>query len=184
MTEDQAAVPQVTDELRAEAARNPGAWVYAVDPHFDAAGQVPPYGVVGAWKVDEHGEITGEFKRNPNYRPSPRALGLEVAGDPVDEAVQLAATGYASDGDVRRVLLQATVYLADGAETFTETAGEGGSAPIIAVFTSAAHFPSSVPRMRRVSFRDLLAEVPENAVIKVNPGNSASVAIPASDLKV
>lgn len=50
-----------------EAKRFPNAWVYRIHPGFDPDDRVPPEAVVGAWKVDEYGEIIGEFKVNPNY---------------------------------------------------------------------------------------------------------------------
>ena len=58
-----------TPAARAEAKLNPGGWVYAIDGRFDPNGAVPPEGIKGAWKVDEWGEIVGEFLPNPRYRP-------------------------------------------------------------------------------------------------------------------
>ena len=66
--------PSLTDELREQARRSPGKWFYAIHPFFDPGGEVPPYGIIGAWQADERGEISGEFRHNPNYRPSPVAL--------------------------------------------------------------------------------------------------------------
>lgn len=59
--------PVITDEARAEAKRNPGGWVYAISGHYTDREHVPADEIVGAWKVDEHGEITGEFVANPNF---------------------------------------------------------------------------------------------------------------------
>ena len=52
-----------------EAKNHPNGWVYEIDPKFDPAGAIPPEGIKGAWKVDENGELTGEYKSNPNYKP-------------------------------------------------------------------------------------------------------------------
>jgi len=54
-------------EAIAEAKRNPGGWVYAIDPRYDASGEVPPEAIKGAWKVDLQGNIEGDFIPNPNY---------------------------------------------------------------------------------------------------------------------
>ncbi len=56
-----------TDAARAEARQNPGGWVYAIDEIYGPDGAVPPEGIKGAWRVDENGEIVGEFIPNPNY---------------------------------------------------------------------------------------------------------------------
>jgi hypothetical protein len=60
---------QPTPKARAEAKNNPGGWVYALDGRYDPDGEIPPQAIEGAWKVDENGEIIGEFIPNPNYVP-------------------------------------------------------------------------------------------------------------------
>jgi hypothetical protein len=59
-----------TPEARAEAKNHPGGWVYAIDARYDPNGAVPPEGIKGAWRVDQAGEIIGEFVPNPNYVPN------------------------------------------------------------------------------------------------------------------
>jgi hypothetical protein len=51
----------------AEAAKNPGGWVYEIGGGLDPNGAIPPAAIAGAWQVDGAGRITGEFKPNPNY---------------------------------------------------------------------------------------------------------------------
>jgi len=60
----------IPPELVAEAAKYPGGWVYEIAPGYDPDGAVPPDAIVGAWKVDDHGRLTGEFTPNPNFRPT------------------------------------------------------------------------------------------------------------------
>jgi hypothetical protein len=56
-----------------EAAKTPeGGWVYAFDGPDDDF--VPPERIRGGWKVDESGQIVGEFQKNPNYVPRWRRL--------------------------------------------------------------------------------------------------------------
>ena len=51
-----------------EAKRNPGGWVYRIAGVFERNAAVPPDAIVGAWKVDAHGIIVGEFIPTPAYR--------------------------------------------------------------------------------------------------------------------
>jgi len=52
-----------------EAKAHPNGWVYKIEGRFGPDDRIPPECIVGAWKVDATGEITGEFLENPNYRP-------------------------------------------------------------------------------------------------------------------
>lgn len=51
----------------AEAANNPGGWVYEIGEGLDPNGAIPPQAIIGAWQVGPDGKIVGEFKPNPNY---------------------------------------------------------------------------------------------------------------------
>lgn len=55
--------------LVAEARRHPNGWVYEIDAAMasDPYGEVPPTAIIGAWQVDQDGELTGFFQANPNY---------------------------------------------------------------------------------------------------------------------
>ncbi|HEU4369677.1 MAG TPA: hypothetical protein VFV05_15765 [Methylomirabilota bacterium] len=62
--------PEPTAAMREEARRNPGGWVYVVDGTFGPNDVVPADRIIGAWKVDRRGELTGKFKPNRDYRGS------------------------------------------------------------------------------------------------------------------
>lgn len=53
-----------------EAKRNPNGWVYRIAGVFQDTEAIPPQAIVGAWQVDGHGRIVGDFQRNPNYDSS------------------------------------------------------------------------------------------------------------------
>ncbi|WP_427892658.1 hypothetical protein ACQHIV_07115 [Kribbella sp. GL6] len=55
--------------LAAEAARNPGGWVYEIDGEWvdDPDGYVPIEAIRGGWRVDDAGELTGEFVANKQH---------------------------------------------------------------------------------------------------------------------
>jgi hypothetical protein len=50
-----------------EAKKRPGGWVYEIVGSFGPDDGVPPSAIRGAWKVDDRGEIVGEFIPNPNF---------------------------------------------------------------------------------------------------------------------
>jgi hypothetical protein len=61
---------EITEDVVKAARENPNGWVYKIEGSFGPAEYVPPEAVVGAWKVDKGGNLTGEFVPNHNYRPS------------------------------------------------------------------------------------------------------------------
>ena len=70
MHTDQPPVPIITEQAKAEAKANPNGWVYVISGGYNSSEAVPPQAIQGAWKVDQNGNITGEFKPNPNFDPA------------------------------------------------------------------------------------------------------------------
>ncbi|MFH5806675.1 hypothetical protein [Alienimonas sp. DA493] len=66
-------IPVPDEAAKAEAKQNPNGYVYAMDGIDNPNDAVPPDRIRGCWKVDAHGELTGEFIPNPNYVPLPGA---------------------------------------------------------------------------------------------------------------
>ena len=67
-------------------------WRYQIDPGVDPTGDVPGHAMVGASAIDGRGTPTGEFTRNPDYRPSPIAIMVGKVGiDPVVDLFALYA---------------------------------------------------------------------------------------------
>jgi hypothetical protein len=62
--------PTPSAEAIEEARKHPNGWVYVIDGHFSSTEHVPPTAIVGAWRVDAEGRITGEFVANPKYVPA------------------------------------------------------------------------------------------------------------------
>ncbi|WP_326599176.1 type VII secretion system-associated protein [Streptomyces sp. NBC_01803] len=156
--------------------------MYSIDPYFDPGEAVPSFGIVGAWRVDTSGQLSDEFRHNPHYRPSPRSASLPEATDSVDEALQLAATGYGTDAQLRNVLLSSSVYLVpgEGAGVVAYSDDRGDFFP---VYTAPRHAPERSPSLIRVAFLELLTEIPSQASVYINPGSRLSVRIPAADLR-
>jgi hypothetical protein len=62
--------PEIPLQAIQEAKQNPGGWVYQIDGDYGPDEAVPREAVVGAWKVDDDGNIVGDFIPNPNHRRS------------------------------------------------------------------------------------------------------------------
>lgn len=60
---------EITPEVIEAARKNPNGWVYKIEGAFALDEHVPPEAIVGAWKVDGQGNLTGEFMNNPKYTP-------------------------------------------------------------------------------------------------------------------
>jgi hypothetical protein len=60
----------------AEAKANPNGWVYEIEGQFGPNDAVPPTAIRGGWKVGPTGQLTGEYKANPNF------AGTSASHDP------------------------------------------------------------------------------------------------------
>ncbi|MDH6569397.1 hypothetical protein M2160_004418 [Streptomyces sp. SAI-117] len=170
------AVPPVTPALRAQAAQQRGGYVYAIDPYFDPAGAVPPFGIVGGWSVDGSGRLVS-FTHNPKYRPSPVALEFPAPLTDLDAAVQRAVTGYGSEAELLTAFREATLILfaqegQDGLYTVTDD--DGGR--YIPAFTHPDHTPDAWHQWRQATGHFLAAA---GLPVRLNPGHRISLTIPA-----
>lgn len=170
------AVPPVTPALRAQAARQRGGYVYAIDPYFDPAGAVPPYGIVGGWSVDGSGRLVS-FTPNPKYRPSPVALEFPAPLTALDAAVQRAVTGYGSEAELLAAFRDATliVFAQEGQDGLYTVAEDDGSRYIPA-FTHPDHTPDAWQQWRQATGHLLAAA---GLPVRLNPGHRISLTIPA-----
>lgn len=170
------AVPPVTPALRAQAARQRGGYVYAIDPYFDPAGTVPPYGIVGGWSVDHSGQLVS-FTHNPKYRPSPAALEFPAPLTALDAAVQRAVTGYGSEAELLTAFRDATLILfAEEGQDGLYTVVEGDGSRSIPAFTHPDHAPDTWHQWRQATGHFLAAA---GLPVRLNPGHRVSLTIPA-----
>jgi hypothetical protein len=61
--------PRPSEAEIAAASTQPNGLVYRITGPFGPRDSVPPQAIVGAWRVNARGEITGEFERNRRYDP-------------------------------------------------------------------------------------------------------------------
>jgi hypothetical protein len=64
--------PQLSDEIREQARLAGGGWLDEVVGTHDPSRPVPMTAIKGAWRLDENGELTGEYVANPTYYEEPR----------------------------------------------------------------------------------------------------------------
>jgi hypothetical protein len=146
-------------------------WAYVVDPMFSGQEEVPSWAIAGAYPVDERGEVDeSAFTANPDYRPTPMAMGLPAPSNELEAVMQLAATNHGSDDRVREMLLGAEVFVAD------ELTGDP-----VPVFTSEYFLPAEWQGGRRVAVRELVGELGARQLV-INPDSRLELRLPSADL--
>lgn len=175
--------PPITDALRAEARAHPGAWVYAIDPGFDGQAEVPPQGVVGAWRADESGELSEEFTPNPRYLPTPQARGWDEPVTALERVLQLVLSGYLPEDALARQFAASEVFVFGRPEggVFLAPAQDGGQ--LVYAYSDAGKAEASgYAEHRALTGAELAAAVPEGVRIALNPGSPVSAIIEPSDV--
>ncbi|PJE98301.1 hypothetical protein CUT44_07785 [Streptomyces carminius] len=166
----------------------PGEPVFVVDPAWSGQGAPPQWSVLGWWRSDERGEITG-WEDNDEYRPSPWSLGWPRPADEADAAAQLAVTGYGPMADVPRALAavdEVAVILEDDGTTALATVPDGTTA--VPVFTvpprQAAADPAGadLPAHRTVPVADLPGVVGERPLLYLSTTAPVSVVVEVDEV--
>ncbi|MDJ1642888.1 type VII secretion system-associated protein [Streptomyces sp. J15] len=173
----------VPEAVKDAARRAPGHWIGIVDLEWTQARTPPEWAVLGEWQSDESGSV-GEYRANPAYRPSARALGWPEPTDPVDAAAQRAATGYGTVDEALAALAEADVTVVRGPDGGPLLAAGRDGAPVALLFTSPTHaFMSSALHHDTVSARELAGSLADaGALLSVNSGAAAPLLIPADSL--
>ena len=58
---------EITPSLIMEAKKNKGGWVYQVIDPGGGLEYIEPHFIIGGWRVDDGGMLTGEFTPNPQF---------------------------------------------------------------------------------------------------------------------
>jgi hypothetical protein len=175
--------PPVTDALRAEARANPGSWIYAVDPGFDGQAEVPPQGIVGAWRADEKGELTDEFTPNPRYLPSPQARGWEEPLSTLERVLQLVLSGYLPETQLPAEFASAEIFVFDGPDDAFFLAPAQDAGRLVYAYTDSQKAAASgYARHRAIAGSELASALPDDVRIALNPGSPVSAVIQPADV--
>lgn len=156
-------VPEITDAMREHARSLPGARLYVMDPEFDANGEVPPWGVRGAFPADP---TTGEISReqwipNPNYRPGPKMRDWPEPTNAIERALELAASGYSAADGLLHTLAAAHAHLSvitdvQDPEQIPVVADHNGR-PVLHAYTSENRLPpQNTATSQRIAVRILV----------------------------
>ncbi len=183
MNTQQPSRPVITQAMRDQAAKQPNTWLYVVDPIFtDPNVEVPPWGFIGGYRVDERGNLTDDFSPNPNYRPSPVALRMPAPTNDVERALQLSVTGYTHGQTLLLALLDAQLIL------FAQPQGSGlfaleheSGRRQVQAFTSDAYLPPNWSSWQRLTGRQLASQL-AGMDLQINPTSSVKARIPGEDL--
>lgn len=174
------ATPEITAEMREAARENPNSWLYVIDPALDPDDEVPPWGVVGAFAVNERGEIEEPFHPNAEYRPSP-----EVVTVPLERLLEQVKAGELDQEVLLPAVLGARLLAyAAGPEDTSVTGFPNRRRPgtvLVPVCTSPAHVPPVWPGWREITGRDLVPLLHDHPLV-INPNGPVTALIPAADL--
>ncbi|MBQ0926135.1 type VII secretion system-associated protein [Saccharopolyspora endophytica] len=184
MNTQQPSRPVITPAMREQAKKQPNTWLYVVDPIFtDPNAEVPPWGFIGGYRVDEQGEITDDFSPNPNYRPSPVALRLPAPTNDVERALQLTTTGYAQGHSLLAAMLDSELILfaqPQGSGLFTMEHESGRRQ--LQVFTSDGFLPPNWTTWQRMTGRQLATNQLSGIDLQINPTSPVKARMPGEDL--
>ncbi|MFJ9110875.1 type VII secretion system-associated protein [Streptomyces sp. NPDC102283] len=177
------AAPPVPEEIREAARLAPDHWLGMVDPAWAGEGDPPEWAVVGRWRSGLDGDIE-EWQPNEAYRPSPQALGWPAPTDPVDEAVQLSATGYGPGEAVPRALATAevAVLLAPGGVPLSAVSPDGTA--VVPVFSSPVHLHAAGRFGYELApVTEVMERLPEGHLLYVNPSGPVGMTVETDALR-
>lgn len=161
-----------------------GQWLVEVDPAWTDEEEVPPWAVVAEWRSDARGLVV-DRRGNEGYRPSPLALDWPAPTDPVDEAMQWAATGHGAVEAVLEALVEAAqvavLTTLDGA--FVVALSQDG-AQVVPVYTAEEQM-QGVGRLaaRTAPIGDLLEGLPEGHEFYLNPAGPVAMRVRTEALR-
>ncbi|MBP2476133.1 hypothetical protein JOF53_005005 [Crossiella equi] len=174
--------PEITEEMRAVARHQPNSWLYSIDAEFDPNGVVPPWGVRGGYRVDEHGQF-GEWVPNAAYRPGPQALGWPRPTNQLERDLELALSGYGPRENALRTLLDwelATAEYPDHPGELFLAEEPGGH--VLDACTSVTRIPEQWVRCQVVTGEQLIGFGGIRLRLNAGVPGALSATIPLQDL--
>ncbi|MCG8914502.1 glycohydrolase toxin TNT-related protein [Actinokineospora sp. PR83] len=180
---DHPGLPPITDAMRAEAARNPGGWVYCADPDADprVIEGMPPPVLLGGYKVGEDGRFTGETYLNEDYRPSPRRRGYPEPQTFFELVLGYAAAGWLPHARLPHAFLRSSFIVEPDGTGNPRIGVDANGTRFLAVHSSPRYVPQDAPRVTQAEGR-ALARTASGITVVVNPGTDFGTRLPGDDL--
>lgn len=180
--------PVPPEDFVAAARTAPDHWLSVTDRHWLGVTDgepAPPWAVVGRWRSNTQGRIVS-WEANPDYRPSPAALGWAPPVDDADAALHLAATGYGPDEDVAEAIAEAgavAVCVAeDGEPAWTRAPGGSHAVPVFTLPPGAS--ADRLPAHVTMTLPGLLGLLPSgHDVMYLSSSAPAALLVPADELR-
>ncbi|MER7015031.1 type VII secretion system-associated protein [Saccharopolyspora sp. NPDC000359] len=184
MSEATPPAPPITDEMRAHAEQNPNSWLYITDPGYGAdGGEVPPEGIVGAYRIGPDGDIDEDFQFNDRYQPSTLVTDRPEPTNELERVLVEIAEGRLEDSALPAAVLDAELLLyaprEDDAMLYTAEMSDGSQ--LLPACTSAGRVPSDWPGFRRVP-GSALPELLNGLALGLNLHEAVQAVIPHSVL--
>lgn len=176
--------PPITEQMREQAKQTPDSWLYIVDPGYEEEGaDIPPEGVIGAYRIDSNGEIDEDFQFNDEYQPSDLAFTIPDPTNPLEELLNLIATGEAPQEALVPAVLEADLllYAPEGEEPSIYAAEMSDGTQLVPACTSPARVPEEWPGYRTVPGR-VLPELLDGLDLGLNLDDAVRAVIPHSVL--
>lgn len=176
-------LPPITDAMREEGRRNPGGWVWCadrdVDPRYIEG--VPNFALLGAYKVDQAGELTGETYINDEYRPGPSKRGFPEPRTEFELVLNFIAAGWLPHERILGAALSSPFILDIDSPDKLRIGVDAQGRRFLAVYSSPRYAPRGGVGTMQADGRGLLPLLTDATLI-VNPGGEMSIELPGNDL--
>jgi hypothetical protein len=175
--------PDITPEMRAAALENPNSWLYVIDPALDPDGEVPPWGVVGAFPVNVWGRIEEPFEPNADYRPSPATVREPNGAAALEALLERVRAGERPQTELLPAVLGARllVYAASAEDGGVTGFPNRDGSVMVPACTSPERVPAGWPGWREVTGRELVPLLFGHPLV-INPSGPVTALIPAGHL--
>lgn len=176
-------LPPITDAMREEGRRNPGGWVWCADPDVDPRyiEGVPNFALLGAYKVDQAGELTGETYINDEYRPGPSKRGFPEPHTEFEVVLNFVAAGWLPHERILGAVLNSPFILDIDSPEKLRIGVDGKGRRFLVVYSSPRYAPRAGAGTMQSDGRGLLPLLAGTTLI-VNPGAEMGIELPGDDL--
>lgn len=176
--------PPITDQMREQAKQTPDSWLYIVDPGYEEEeADIPPEGVVGAYRIDSDGEIDEDFQFNEEYQPSDVAFSLPEPTNDLEVVLNRIANGEAPQEALVPAVLESDLllYATENEEPSIYAAEMSDGSQLVPACTSASRVPEEWPGYRTVP-GSALPELLDGLDLGLNLDDAVRAVIPHSVL--